>query len=104
MSQQSMGQAARRPALDGQAAGRRECVDRERRRERLAIAALTALGDRNRAVRGAKAARQGGAASDDRRRGPIGPRGRRQCGSGITVREVTRLRRVADQRPVGGTR
>jgi hypothetical protein len=51
MSQQSMRKAARRPALDAQAARRRECVDRERRLERLAVAVLTALGDRNRAVR-----------------------------------------------------
>ena len=54
MSQQSMRQAARRPALDAQAARRRERVDRERRLERLAVAVLTALGDRNRAVRDAK--------------------------------------------------
>jgi hypothetical protein len=54
MSQQSMRQAARRPALDAQAARRRERVDRERRFERLAVAVLTALGDRNRTVRDAK--------------------------------------------------
>ena len=54
MSQQSMRQAARRPALDAQAARRRERVDRERRLERLAVAVLTALGDRNRAVRDVK--------------------------------------------------
>jgi hypothetical protein len=102
MSQQSMRQAARRP--DAQAAGRRERVDRERRLERLAVAVLNALGDRNRAVRDAK--RRAGEAlrvmTDDE--GLSVPEGRRQCGSGITVREVTRLRRVADQPPVGGTR
>ena len=48
ISQQSMRQAARRPAPDAQAARRRERVDRERRRERLAIVALTALGIRRR--------------------------------------------------------
>ena len=47
MSQQSMRQAALRPALDAQAARRRERVDRERRLERLAVPVLTALGDRN---------------------------------------------------------
>jgi hypothetical protein len=54
MSQQSMRQAARRPVLDAQAARRRERADRERRLERLAVAVLTALGDRNPAVRDGK--------------------------------------------------
>ena len=54
MSQQSMRQAAQRSALDAQAARRRQRVDRERRLEDLVVAVLTALGDRNRAVRDAK--------------------------------------------------
>jgi len=44
-SHQSMRQAARRSALDAQAALRKERADRERRLEGLAVAALTALGD-----------------------------------------------------------
>jgi hypothetical protein len=47
MSQQSVRQAARRSALDAQAARRRERADRERRLEALAVAVLTALGERD---------------------------------------------------------
>jgi hypothetical protein len=42
MSQQSVRQAARRSALDAQAARRKERADRERRLEALAVAVLTA--------------------------------------------------------------
>ena len=48
MSQQSVRQAARRSALDAQAVLRKERVDRERRLERLAVEALTALGNETR--------------------------------------------------------
>jgi hypothetical protein len=41
MSQQSARQAARRSALDAQAARRKERADRERRLEALAVAVLT---------------------------------------------------------------
>jgi hypothetical protein len=44
-------QAARRSALDAQAALRKERADRERRLEGLAVAVLTALGERDGAVR-----------------------------------------------------
>ena len=54
MSQQSMRQAARRSALDAQAARRKERADRERRLEGLAVAVLTALGERNGAVQDAE--------------------------------------------------
>jgi hypothetical protein len=50
MSQQAVGQAARRSALDAQAVLRNERVDRERRLEGLAVAVLTALGERDAAV------------------------------------------------------
>ena len=53
MSQQSVRQAARRSALDAQAVLRKERADRERRLEGLAVAVLTALGERDAAVRGA---------------------------------------------------
>jgi hypothetical protein len=46
-------QAARRSALDAQAALRKERADRERRLEKLAVAVLTALGEREAAVRNA---------------------------------------------------
>jgi hypothetical protein len=48
MSQQSVRQAARRSALDAQAALREERVDRERRLEGLAVEALTALSNETR--------------------------------------------------------
>ena len=54
MSQQSVRQAARRSALDAQAARRKERADRERRLEALAVAVLTALGERDALVRDAK--------------------------------------------------
>ena len=50
-SHRSMRQAARRSALDAQAALRKERADRERRLEGLAVAVLTALGERDGAVR-----------------------------------------------------
>jgi hypothetical protein len=51
MSQQSVRQAARRSALDAQAVLRKERADRERRIEGLAVAVLTALGERDALVR-----------------------------------------------------
>lgn len=53
MSQQAVGQAARRSALDAQAVLRTERVDGERRLEGLAVAVLTALGERDAAVQDA---------------------------------------------------
>jgi hypothetical protein len=72
MSQQS----ARRSALDAQAARRKERADRERRLEALAVAVLTALGERDGAVKDAEK-RAGGGAAGDKRRGTVGARGRR---------------------------
>ncbi len=54
MSQQSMRQAALRPAPDAQAGRRRERVDRGTPTRTFAVAMQPALGDRNRAVRDAK--------------------------------------------------
>jgi hypothetical protein len=54
MSQQSVRQAARRSALDAQAILRKELADRERRLEALAVAVLTALGERDALVRDAE--------------------------------------------------
>jgi hypothetical protein len=54
MSQQSVRQAARRSALDARAVRRKERADRERRLEALAVAVLTALGERDALVRDAE--------------------------------------------------
>ena len=95
MSQQSVRQAARRSALDAQAARRRERADRERRLEALAVAVMTALGERDGAVKDAE--RRAGEAlramSEDE--GLSVREAVEWCGTGITVREVARLRRLA---------
>jgi hypothetical protein len=95
MSQQSVRQAARRSALDAQAARRRERADRERRLEALAVAVLTALGERDRAVKDAelRAGEALRAMSVDE--GLSVREAVEWCGTGITVREVSRLRRLA---------
>jgi hypothetical protein len=54
MSQRSVRRAARRSALDAQAVLRKECADRERRLEGLAVAVLTAIGERDSLVRDAE--------------------------------------------------
>ena len=95
MSQQSVRQAARRSALDAQAARRKERADRERRLEALAVAVMTALGERDGAVKDAE--RRAGEAlramSVDE--GLSVREAVEWCGTGITVREVARLRRLA---------
>ena len=95
MSQQSVRQAARRSALSVQAARRKERGDRDRRLEALAVAVLTALGERDGAVKDAE--RRAGEAlrsmSEDE--GLSVREAVEWCGTGITVREVTRLRRLA---------
>jgi hypothetical protein len=53
-SQQSVRQEARRSALDAQAARRKERADREHRLEALAVAVLTAFGERDGAVKEAE--------------------------------------------------
>ena len=94
MSQQSVRQAARRSALDAQAVLRKERADRERRLERLAVAVLTALGERDAAVRDAE--RRAGQAlrtmTDDE--GLSLREAVDWCGNGVTVREITRLLRL----------
>jgi len=105
MSQQSMRQAARRSALDARAALRKERADRERRREALAVAVLTALGERDALVRDAE--RRAGQAlrtmTEDE--GLSLREAVEWCGSGaLTVREVTRLRQLAHDPPGGSGR
>jgi hypothetical protein len=93
MSQQSVRQAARRSALDAQAVLR---ADRERRLEALVVAVLTALGERDALVRDAE--RRAGQAlrtmTDNE--GLSVREAVDWCGSGVTVREITRLLRLDD--------
>src|SRR5215207_4775248 len=95
MSQQSVRQAARRSALDAQAVLRKERADRERRLEALAVAVLTALGERDALVRDAE--RRAGQAlrmlTEDEGlslRDAVDWCG----GGGVNVREITRLLRL----------
>jgi hypothetical protein len=102
MSQQLVRQAARRSALDAQAVLRKERTDREHRLEALAVAVLTALGERDALVRDAEL-RAGQALRT--MTGDEGLSVREAvdwCGSGVTVREVARLHRLAhDPQGVG---
>jgi hypothetical protein len=102
MSQQSVRQAARRSALDAQAVLRKERADRERRLEGLAVNVLTALGERDGAVRDAE--RRAGEALQTMTidEGLSLREAVAWCGSGaLTVREVTRLRQLAHDPPGG---
>ena len=102
MSQQSVRQAARRSALDARAVLRKERGDRERRLEALAVAVLTALGERDGAVRDAER-RAGEALRTMTVDEALSVREAADwCGGGVTVREVARLRRLAhDPQGVG---
>jgi hypothetical protein len=96
MSQQSVRMAARRWALDAQAVLRKERADRERRLEALAVVVLTALGERDALVRDAeRRARQALRTMTDNE-GLSVRETVEWCGSGVTVREVTRLLRLDD--------
>jgi hypothetical protein len=103
MSQQSVTQAARRSALDARAVLRKERGNRERRLEGLAVAVLTALGERDAFVRDAE--RRAGQAlrtmTEDE--GLSVREAVEWCGSVVILRDVTRLCRVADQYSGGGT-
>jgi hypothetical protein len=101
MTQQSVRQAARRSALDAQAVLRKQGADRERRLEVLAVEVLTAIGERDAAVRDAE--RRAGQAlrtmTDDEE---LSVRAAADwCGNAVTMREVTRLRRLAPDTPSG---
>jgi hypothetical protein len=101
MTQQSVRQAARRAALDAQAVLRKERADRERRLEVLAVEVLTAIGERDGAVWDAE--RRAGEAlrtmTDDEGLSVREAAG--WCGNAVTMREVTRLRRLAPETPSG---
>ena len=94
MSKQSVRQAAQRSALDARAVLRKERAERERRLEGLAVAVLTALGERDALVWDAE--RRAGQALRTMT-GDEGLSAREAvdwCGSGVTVREITRLLRL----------
>lgn len=104
-SHQSMRQAARRSALDAQAVLRKQRADRERRLEGLAVTVLTALGERDGAVRDAerRAAQALQTMTEDE--GLSIREAVEWCGSGcLTVREVSRLRQLAHEPPGGSGR
>jgi hypothetical protein len=94
MGQQSVRQAARRSALDGQAVLRKERADRERRLESLAVAVLTALGERDALVGDAEQRASAALQIMINDEGLSVREAVEWCGSGLTVREVTRLRRL----------
>ena len=96
MSQQSVRQAARRSALGAQAVLRKERSDRERRLERLGVAVLTALGERDALIRDAE--RRAGQAlrTMTDHEGLSLREAVDWCGSGVTVREIIRLLRLDD--------
>jgi hypothetical protein len=92
MSQRSVRRAARRSALDAQAVLRKERADRERRLEALAVAVLTAIGERDSLIRNAeRRAAQALRLMTDQEglsiRDVV-----EWCGGAITRREATRLR------------
>lgn len=74
----------------------RQRADRERRLDALAVEVLTALGERDGAVRDAEL-RAGAllAMTDDQ--GLSVREAVKWCGGAVTLREVTRLRRLDDQ-------
>jgi hypothetical protein len=92
MSQQSVRQAARRSTLDAQAARRRERADRERRLEALAVAVLTALGERDRAVKDAET-RAGEGTADPTCNAAFWPSGRVSAAPTVLHRSRRRRRR-----------
>ena len=105
MSQQSVKRSARRSALDAQAVLRKQRADRDRRLDGLAVTVLTALGERDGAVRDAE--RRAGQALETMTEdeGLSVREAVEWCGSGcLTVREVTRLRQLAHGAPGGSGR
>jgi len=102
MSQQTIKQRARRQALDVAARYRRQLVEREKRLKNLAIQVLTALGERDAAV--AATERRAGAALQQMTdtEGLTLRQATEWCDE-LSVREATRLRRLADDTATDGT-
>jgi len=97
---QSVRQAARRAALEAQAARRRERAQRDRRLEAMAVSVLVAVGERDAAV--ADADRRAGAALRQMtdQEGLSVREAVQWCGGRISTREAARLRRLAEPTPV----
>ena len=95
MSQQTIKQRARRQALDVAARQRRERAERERRIRDLVVQVLTAVGERDEAV--AETERRAGAALRELTvaEGLTLREAAEWCGEEISVRDATRLRRLA---------
>jgi hypothetical protein len=104
MSQQSVRQAARRSALNAQAVLRNQRADRERRLEALAVEVLTALGERAGAVQDAELRAGGALLAMTHDEGLSVREAVEWCGNVLTLRELTRPCRLADQHSGGGTR
>jgi hypothetical protein len=102
MSQQSVRQAARRSALDAQALLHKQRAGRERRLEALAIEVLIALGERDGAVRDAELRAGDALLAMTHDEGLSVREAVEWCAGRVTVREMTRLRRLADEN-AGGT-
>jgi hypothetical protein len=102
MSQQSVRQSARRSALDAYAVLRKQRADWERQLEGLAVAVLTALGERDGAVRDAERRAGQALATMTEDEGLSVREAVEWCGTGgLTVREVTRLRHLRHDAPGG---
>ena len=95
MSQQTIKQRARRKAHDAVARQRKERAERERRLEDLAVQVLTAVEERDAAV--ADTEKRAGAALRQmtEAEGLTLSEAVEWCGEEISVREATRLRRLA---------
>ena len=102
MSQQSARQAVRRSALDAQAVRRKERADRERRLEGLAVEVMTALGERDAAVRDGERRACAALQTMTDEEGLSLRETAEWCGSCVTVREITRLRRRYDSQQDSG--
>ena len=102
MSQQSVRQAVRRSALDAQAVRRKERAERERRIEGLAVEVMTALGERDAAVRDAERRACAALHTMTDEEGLSLRETAEWCGSCVTVREITRLRRLDDSQQDSG--
>lgn len=102
MSQQTIRQQARRTAREMAERRRREREDRERRMIDLAEQVMVAIGERDQAV--AETEKRAGEALRELTEveGLSLGEAVEWCGETVTVREATRLRRLASEPPPGG--
>jgi len=95
MSQQTIKQRARRKAHDAVARQRKERAERERRLEDLAVQVLTAVEERDAAVADTKQRAGAALRQITEAEGLTLSEAVEWCGEEISVREATRLRRLA---------